>query len=269
VARYLPAERYRLIPMYSMSTETIETISHFGGGHVSFLPLASRVLYEFIKEGVDDLPENLLTADQLQPGEKYSMVVSDSYGLRRYQTGDLFLCKRFVGRLPDLWFVSRLNLEYSFTGEKLTNLQVMSTFQRLREEFPWLRADEYLTCVPSHPTNEPTPHYKIILIGSAKGNDWNSYDELARRCDELFGEFNSEYKSKRESRRLERVRFSQMSQVDFANRIGANQQGNESGAQFKFLPLYRQTWESAGEVSAPGSNGDDYPTAERNSLDRE
>ena len=37
--------------MYSMSTETLETVGHFGGNKISFLPLASQVLYEFIEEG--------------------------------------------------------------------------------------------------------------------------------------------------------------------------------------------------------------------------
>ena len=45
-----------MIPMYSMSTETLETVGHFENNKVSFLPLASQVLYEFIEEGLDDQP---------------------------------------------------------------------------------------------------------------------------------------------------------------------------------------------------------------------
>src|SRR6185503_9610953 len=45
---YLPAPCYRLIPMYSMSTETIETTTHFANNDVFFLPLAAGVLFEFI-----------------------------------------------------------------------------------------------------------------------------------------------------------------------------------------------------------------------------
>ena len=45
----------------------------------------------------------------------------------------------------------RRDLEYSFTGEKLTSEQVMTVFQRLRAEYPQLGADRFLTCVPSHP----------------------------------------------------------------------------------------------------------------------
>src|SRR2546425_5070986 len=50
LTKYLPPERYRLIPMYSMSTETIETVSHFHADTVAFVPLAGRGLDEFVEE---------------------------------------------------------------------------------------------------------------------------------------------------------------------------------------------------------------------------
>ncbi|HET7287141.1 MAG TPA: hypothetical protein VFI71_06705, partial [Pyrinomonadaceae bacterium] len=50
LAKDLPAPRYTLVPMYSMSTETIETLPHFGDHHVTFIPLASGVVYEFIDD---------------------------------------------------------------------------------------------------------------------------------------------------------------------------------------------------------------------------
>jgi hypothetical protein len=244
LATHLPPDRYRLIPMYSMSTETLETVGHFADGKVAFLPLASRVLYEFIQEGAEDKPQNLLTANQLQAGQTYSMVVSDPYGLRRYETGDLFLCEGFAGGLPDLRFMRRRDLEYSFTGEKLTSEQVVTVFQLLRAEYPQLGSDRFLTCVPSHPIGEPIPHYKIILVNGHGENDGLPAGELATRCNELLSHVNHEYKSKFESGRLGRVRFMSLSQGDFINHLSGSQQGKGWEAQFKFLPLYRSTWES-------------------------
>jgi len=241
---YLPAERYRLIPMFSMSTETLETVSHFTRDGVAFLPLASRVLYEFIEEGADDRPENLCTADQLQLGSTYAMVVSDPYGLRRYQTGDLFLCRAWVAGLPDLHFLGRRGLEYSFTGEKLTSEQVSAVFDQLRQEYPRLGSEHFLTCVPSQPHGKLIPHYKVILIGAASQGNEISADEVAYRFDELLGEVNHEYKSKRDSRRLGAVSFIRMPPSDFARRMGGVRHGDTWEAQFKFLPLYRRTWES-------------------------
>jgi len=254
LAAHLPPGRYRLVPMYSMSTETIETVGHYEGGEVSFLPLAGGVLYEFVEEGAEDRPENLLTAAELRAGKTYSMVVSDAYGLRRYQTGDLFLCRGFVRGLPDLSFARRRDLEYSFTGEKLTAAQAEAVFRRLRAECPRLGAGTFLACVPSQPAGEPTPHYKLVVVDAARPDLGAFGEALAARCDELLGEVNREYRGKREGGRLGRLRPVCVSPGEFARRVGGARRGDNWEAQFKFLPLYRCTWESLGAVAAaPGA----------------
>jgi hypothetical protein len=72
--KYLPPSRYQLIPMYSMSTETVETIGYVRGGEVSFLPIAPGVLYEFAEAGAT----SLLKPHQLIAGRSYSLIVSDN-----------------------------------------------------------------------------------------------------------------------------------------------------------------------------------------------
>jgi len=247
IQAHLPADRYKLIPMYSMSTETLETVGHFSGRSLTFLPLAARVLYEFLEEGAEESAQNLLTANQLCVGKSYSMVVSDPYGLRRYQTGDVFLCQGLIAGLPDLSFIRRRNLEYSFTGEKLTSEQVMAVFETLRSEYPQLGADNFLTCVPSHPAGATTPHYKIVLVESDMGNPDKfgmPISELGKRCNELLSDVNREYKSKWQSGRLGEAKFASLSHMDFVERIAGFEKSKAWESQFKFLPLYRHTWES-------------------------
>jgi hypothetical protein len=239
--------------MYSMSTETVETVGHFTGETVTYLPLSPGVLYEFIEEGAADTTQSLLTANQLEAGKTYSMIVSDAYGLRRYQTGDLFRCRGFITDLPHLCFVGRRNLEYSFTGEKLTADQLTAVVQKLREEYPQLGRDAFLTCVPSHPVNEPIPHYKIIMVTRHDGNFRVRADELGRRCNDFLSELNGEYRSKFESGRLGSARFILLSWDDFIRKIAGSRE-NGWGAQFKFLPLYRRTWESMGEAEGSPKN---------------
>lgn len=250
LAQHLPPARYRLVPMYSMSTETIETVSHYGEGAVSFLPLAGGVLYEFIEEGADNKPESLLTADRLREGGNYSMVVSDAFGLRRYQTDDLFLCRGFVRGLPDLAFARRRGLEYSFTGEKLTAGQAAAVFRRLRAEHPSVGDDSFLTLVPSLPAGDHVPHYKLVLIGGACPASETPGERLAARCDELLCETNREYETKRSGGRLGRIRFVRTSPAELAGRLGVSARGAGWEAQFKFLPLYRSTWESGDAPTA-------------------
>jgi acyl-CoA synthetase (AMP-forming)/AMP-acid ligase II len=224
----LPSPRYRLIPMYSMSTETVETLTHFHDGQTYFLPLAGGVLYEFIEEGKSDQPENVLNPDQLQPGKTYAMVVGDSYGLRRYQTGDLFHCRRKVNGLPDLAFLRRRALEYSFTGEKVTAEQLSAVFEQVRMQFPAVIAGSFLTCVPSQ---HPIPHYQILLISDL--NNTLPGNLIASRCDELLSAMNCEYRSKRVSGRLGPVSFTRTRTAEFARQFSENWE-----TQFKFLPLY-------------------------------
>jgi GH3 auxin-responsive promoter len=217
LAVHLLSPRYRLIPMYSMSTETIETLPYFRSEDIAFFPVGAGVVYEFT-DGT-----RLLEPQQLEPGSLYLMVVSDRYGLRRYQTDDLFLCKRKLNGLPDLVFARRRSLEYSFTGEKLTAEQLSAVFDQLRTLYPSLLVDKFLTCVPSQPPHA-LPHYKVLLIGDSLSS--GSHHLLAIRCDELLSEINCEYKSKRASGRLGPITVIEAPKQDFPS-------------QFKFLPLYR------------------------------
>jgi hypothetical protein len=188
------------------------------------------VLYEFIEENALDHSGNLLNPHQLEPGKLYAMVVSDAYGLRRYQTDDLFLCRRKLNGLPDLVFVRRRSLEYSFTGEKLTAEQLTTVFDRLRAMYPSLLADRFLTCVPTQPPHA-LPHYRVLLISDHRSG---SHEILATTCDALLSEINCEYKSKRTSGRLGPIEFSHIRTKDFAEQLPDNWE-----TQFKFLPLIR------------------------------
>jgi hypothetical protein len=224
--KHLPSPHYRLIPMYSMSTETIETLTYFDHSDVYFIPLAPGVVYDFREETQDQLT----TPTKLEPGKLYEMIVSDAYGLRRYRTGDLFLCRRKINGLPDLVFVRRRGLQYSFTGEKLTAEQVSLAFEELREHYPQIFADRYLTCLPSA---ETIPHYNLLLIGAPSQNQAD-LDGLAARCDQLLGEFNCEYRSKRASGRLGPLTLIQTGTKEFAETFSSH---GAWESQFKFLPL--------------------------------
>ena len=235
LAKHLPSSRYRLAPMYSMSTETVETETVFRNGEAHFLPLARDVVYEFIKEGDDDRAANVLTPNQLEPGETYVMIVSDPFGLHRYQTGDLFHCRRQLDGLPDLIFLRRRALEYSFIGEKVTAEQLTAVFDQLRVQYPDTLRDGFLACVPSLPAHE-NPHYKVILI-----SDQTTVPRtvIAARCDELLGSINCEYRNKRANGTLAPMRFAYARPAEFAERFAGSWE-----TQFKFLPLYQRTWES-------------------------
>jgi len=62
---------------------------------------------------------------------------------------------------------------------------------------------------------------------------------IAAQCDELLSALNIEYKNKRAGGILGPISFVQINAAEFAERFAVNWE-----TQFKFLPLYRRTWES-------------------------
>lgn len=240
---HLPAPRFRCVPMYSMSTETIETIPDFRLGDPSFLPIAPGVCCEFIEASAPRTPDRLLAPGGLSLGCVYELVVSNAHGLRRYCTGDLFRVERFVRDLPDLRFLRRRGLAYSFTGEKLTGAQALLAYERLRQSFPALTDDHALTCFPCRQPTESLPHYRLVLVypGTA---DPGPMAGLAERFDELLRDMNGEYRAKRSSGRLGAVRLERVGLRGLREHLPPGS-GVGLDSQFKFLPLYPRLWESS------------------------
>jgi hypothetical protein len=225
--------------MYSMSTETVETVSHYTERGVSFLPLASGVYYELLPLEASDEPQYLITPRQAQVGASYLLVVSDRYGLRRYQTEDIFEVVGFVEGLPDLRFVRRRGLSYSFTGEKLTGEQAALAFSKLRVELS-LSERVFLSLLPVDPKDVAAPRYDLAIVGAPpdSGNE-----VFAQRCDNILGEINAEYAAKRETGRLGPICPRPMDAESFAELVGGERHRGSWEAQLKFLPMYPRCFE--------------------------
>jgi hypothetical protein len=257
VEAFLPRDRYRLVPMYSMSTETIETLNYFDGDSVRFLPIGPDVYYEFLPDGAPDDPALLIGPMELEVGETYTMVVSDCYGLTRYQTEDLFVCQGNVRGVPDLRFLRRRGIKYSFTGEKVTGEQLTEGFARLRDRFPELRASGMqMTYIPSRPEDAVVPGYKLVLAHPGQERpDWiepGQTDEIATAFDDILAAINSELAGKLESKRLGGSRVVVMPYDELAAGLDAKTRDADDAnkriydSQFKLLPLYARLWEDFG-----------------------
>ena len=242
---YLPSVDF--IPMFSMSTETLETLTIYQEGQPAFLTIAPGVYYEFLPEGSEDKPEQLIAAWELQAGRRYVMVVSDPYGLRRYVTEDVFLCKELVQGVPDLRFLYRRGLTWSYTGEKLTGEQLGEVYSELTRAFGAL-ATAQLTTAPTHPEGQRLPGYTLLMATPGRVNTQISLDteEIAKRFDSLLGEINDEYASKRNSQRLHPPSARWIEFDTLAARLrgeNSDTQNREWDSQFKLLPLLRKTLE--------------------------
>jgi len=248
----LSPQKIGYVPMYSMSTECIQTKTYYVGKEPSYLPIAAGVLYEFLNEGDPDDVSHLLRPNQLKVGKAYSMVVSDAYGLRRYQTEDVFLCVGMVSGLPDLRFLRRRGLSYSFTGEKLTGQQVEEATQRTISAFPELSATSFQTMlIPrSSGSQLPTalPHYVLTIAYAGTRRPAANSAFVARTFDEHLAAINPEFAVKRASGRLGETRglFVAYDCLATAMMKPSNSSLRDWDAQFKLLPLARQSWDELG-----------------------
>ncbi len=252
ITQWLPPERYTHIPMFAMSTETIETLTWFGpDGEMRFLPMGPGVLYEFIAEGMEDEVGSLLAPWDLQEGKYYTMVVSDPYGLRRYQTDDLFHCHGMVRAVPDLRFARRRGLNWSFTGEKITGEQLSEAYEGLEARASGLaESAAQLTTLPSWPKGEALPRYHLMVGHPSERLKVQVSDrEIAKIFDELLAKINTEYGDKRSSGRLAPAEVTVLPYARLAQALdGLRSDGGSEGArswesQFKLMPLTRTTLE--------------------------
>ena len=223
-------------PMFSMSTETVAYLIY---PHVSIsagLPIYPGICYEFILDGCDPIKSNLLQPWQLQINRRYLMVVSDAYGLKRYLTNDLFECVGIRRRTPLLRFAGRAGLSYSFTGEKVTDQQLLEIYEILG------RPGLSFTCFPKV-NKGSVPGYVFVCL--AEHQTVRQQDLSADAFDHALMRINEEYAGKRKSGRLappEVVVCSYEQLVSTVLRSDPRYTGS-SPAQFKLLPLYQVYWE--------------------------
>lgn len=252
IRRYLPSDQYVHIPMYSMSTECLQTQTFFINGTPHYLPTAPGVLYEFLPEDTEDDPDQLLTPSDLEAGRSYSMVVSDSYGLLRYQTDDVFLCVGKIENIPDLRFRRRRGLTYSFTGEKITGTQLESIYARLRERHPELRAlGAQMTLIPAYSCDDNRsayPHYRLVVAHTASVSPTLSAAELSKDFDSILADLNNEFALKLGSGRLDPTRTLFVNYDRFARLMRKNDRSiaRKWDNQFKLVPLYTRRWDELG-----------------------
>jgi hypothetical protein len=163
-------------------------------------PLAIfSVFFEFLPTDASD--SIALSFDELEAGREYELILTQPCGLYRYAIGDIFRVDSFYRSVPRLDFVGRKGVFSSFTGEKLTERQILDA---ARAALDTCRLNALgLTCCPVW--GEP-PHYAYVIELERVCAD----AERARLAEALEVEIhrhNDEYQGKRSNGRLGAVRL--------------------------------------------------------------
>jgi hypothetical protein len=155
--------------------------------------------YEFIPEDqYGNEHPTILEAHELQPGANYFILLTTSAGLFRYDISDVVRCDGFHGEVPLLSFMNKGRHFANFTGEKLSEHQVV---QAMNESLQALGLE---TCTFTlAPTMGERPQYRLLLDSAPQ---LQQKERLARELQLRLERINIEYADKCRSGRIESVK---------------------------------------------------------------
>ena len=157
--------------------------------------------YEFIPVSeIESTNPTFKLAHQLELGESYYILLTTSAGLYRYNIRDVVKVVGFHNETPLIEFQYRGGNVFSFSGEKITELQVTDSIVRALSECSM--GARFFTVIPQF---DPTPHYSLWLeLQNPDAPCPTSFlEKLANSFDRELSQMNHEYSDKRRSLRLD------------------------------------------------------------------
>ena len=156
--------------------------------------------YEFVPEAeIQDAHPTALLAHEVEPGERYFLVVTTVSGLFRYDMGDLVQVTGRVGEAPVIEFLNKGEHVANLTGEKITEYQVIAAVNQAVAERS-LSLTGYCLC----PTWDEVPYYSLLVETDDVPPE--TAPDVAAAVDSALARRNMEYEAKRDSGRLRPVR---------------------------------------------------------------
>ena len=201
------SEGHMTIPFEDFSSAGIlEYCHHF----FEFIPVEER----------NSAQPTVLLAHELEEGRDYYILLTTSSGFYRYDIQDVVRCVGFIHEVPIIEFLSKGAHFSSFTGEKLSEYQVVeavsAAFRRLGLPI------ETFTLAP---TMGERPRYVLLLEpGKTEGRE----AELAKAVTEELARVNCEYANRLETHRLDpvEVRYVPRGSWTALRQLRTHQRGN-------------------------------------------
>jgi len=159
--------------------------------------------FEFVpEEQIDEKNPEAFLADELVEGKNYYIIFTTSAGLYRYHINDVVKVVGHYHQCPLIEFQYKGGNISSFTGEKLTELQITDAMRAaLLIHGIGCR---FFTVLPEF---RPNPHYRLLFEPEAGENcSEEQLNKLVSTFESEIYNRNIEYKTKRESMRLDPLR---------------------------------------------------------------
>ena len=229
---YLASEQRGSVPMFDNADTGVLAVS--------------TNFYEFYPADKQGKPRrtDLLTVDQVKPGNRYYVYVTTSGGLYRYDMNDIVEVVAYYKKTPTIRFVQKGKGIVSFTGEKLSEAQVLAAaedaFKSSKTEY------EFISAVGEMESDKP--HY-IFLVEFDKVPGNSQLKEMSKTLDDSLSRQNSEYASKRKSMRIDPPILRVVRRGEFDKYRKRKTTAGQPDGQFKILRLTDKK-EFAGEFAA-------------------
>lgn len=201
------SEGHMTIPCQDFTSSGIlEYCHHF----FEFIPVEERNSHQ----------PTVLLAHELEEGRDYYILLTTSSGFFRYDIRDVVRCNGFVNEVPLLEFLNKGAHFANFTGEKLTEHQVVEAVSSVfkRWGIPW----QAFTLAP---IMGDRPRYVLLLEpGLPQGKE----KELAAAVDAELARLNCEYANRLETHRLDplEIRYVPPGTWEALRRTRTSQRGN-------------------------------------------
>jgi hypothetical protein len=191
-------------------------------------------VYEFFPASEDRKPgpTDLLRPHQLKKGEQYYIYVTTAAGLYRYDMNDIIEVTDFYQKTPMLRFVQKGKGFISFTGEKLSEAQVIAAIQKALTSY--LGNYEFIAAVGE--MGDVAPRYAFLTEFETSLKD-DEAKSLAHRIEKELSLLNIEYEGKRKSKRLEPLVLRIVLHGEFSRYRKQAVEGGKNDGQFKILRL--------------------------------
>jgi hypothetical protein len=208
-------------------------------GDAGTIAIGTNVL-EFHPADDDRAPEGrqLLTVDQLEPGQRYFVYVTNASGLYRYDMNDIVEVAGHYGQTPLIRFIQKGKGVVSFTGEKLYETQVIAAVDQALAS---LRGRYHFIAAVAELVEGTTPRLVFLTEFDDPVADQDG-SALVDRLDAALGDQNDEYRTKRKSLRYGApiIRVVRSGEFDRYRRHMV-ETGQRADGQFKILRLTSDT----------------------------
>lgn len=231
----------KIFPFMTCGTEGIVTLPI--DNHETTGPLAiNQGIYEFLPEDVDineccerDALVETLQFHELELGKSYHLIMTQANGLYRLAVGDIYTVVDIYNSVPRIEFSRRYGTFFSFTGEKITESQMLNAVHDVINKHK-NSAGLFICC----PIWHEIPYYKILIEMNDSYHSKKNEHEFASAVDRKLCEINEEYCSKRISNRLGTINVSFINHGDIGKYL-EKQKSLSNPTQFKYKPLQTDT----------------------------